>query len=59
MVETTTSTSVLDALERGPLSVSSEPGPLDVTIDGRVQRIRQDATLDEGSCNPPWSSWDS
>lgn len=61
MADMTGDTAVLDALDRldGPLSVSSEPGSLDVSIEGRVQRLRLDAGLDEGSCNPPWSSWDS
>jgi hypothetical protein len=52
-----------DLLERdlrhGPVTVSSDPGPLALTIDGRVAQVRADRSLDEGSCNPPWSSWDS
>lgn len=61
MTDRTTDTAVLDALDRadGPLSVSSEPGSLDVSIEGRVQRLRLEGGLDDGSCNPPWSSWDS
>jgi hypothetical protein len=58
MAETTENLLERD-LGHGPVTVSSEPGPVELTIDGRVAQVRADRSLDEGSCNPPWSSWDS
>jgi hypothetical protein len=52
---------VLSSLERsgGVASVSTEPGELDRTVIGRVLAVRESSALSEGSCNSPWSSWDS
>lgn len=52
---------VLKSLEAsgGTASVSTEPGALDGTVIGRVHAVRESSALSEGSCNPPWASWDS
>ncbi|WP_147339725.1 hypothetical protein [Actinomadura spongiicola] len=43
-----------------PLSSSAKPGSIDMTIEGRVQRLHDELDFSErGSCNPPWSAWDS
>jgi hypothetical protein len=45
------------ATSRGPSALSSENSPIQMTVDGRVERLRVDQVPAKGSCNPPWSSW--
>lgn len=45
------------AASAGPSALSSENSPIQMTVDGRVERLREDQIPGKGSCNPPWSSW--
>ena len=50
--------SILNGLAAsGPSALSSENSPIQMTVDGRVERLRAGQGTGKGSCNPPWSSW--
>lgn len=51
--------SIMESIETqaGPAALSSENSPVRMTVDGRVERLRDDEVPDKGSCNPPWSAW--
>jgi hypothetical protein len=50
---------ILESIPAGQrtFALSSEELPIQLTVDGRVDRLRADQTASPGSCNPPFSSW--